>query len=357
MKILQLTEHYLSFFGGVEINTHEICRRLVRDGFDIEVVCERERGTLKEEVIDGVRVHRVFGFRLANAKYDVARIAPSMLPAAIKNDADIVHCHAYGFFPSYVSLFSKKPTLITNHSDPKAKIYPLCDLSRSLPSKVCDRIVCTTGLEKRHIQSLGLSAQKITVIPNGVTLPPVNAPRVDFGKVTLCLARLDVANKGQDILLEAMPKIVSNVPDAKLWVVGEGKDLGKLKALAQRLELGGCVEFKGRIDHPTKFLYLKNSRLLCIPPRTESFGVVYLEAMAYGLPIVTTAVGGVPEVVGDSAILVPPENPAALAEAVIRVLTDKTLSDELSRKGLERVKQFDWDVLIKRYEKVYESMC
>ena len=144
MKILQLTEHYLPFFGGVEINTHEICRRLVRDGFEVEVVCERERGTVEREIIDGVVVHRVFGFRLTKVKYDTARVAPHMLLSAVKNDADIIHAHAYGFFPSYASVFSSKPTLITNHSDPAAKVFPFFDLSRRIPPRLCDRIVCTT---------------------------------------------------------------------------------------------------------------------------------------------------------------------------------------------------------------------
>ena len=212
-------------------------------------------------------------------------------------------------------------------------------------------------MERKHIEALGVEPRRITVIPNGVTLPPMDVPAdAGFGNVILCLARLDVANKGQDILLQAMPQILRRVPNAKLWIVGEGKDLGVLKALASKLHLNGSVEFKGRLSHAAKFLLLKNSRLLCLPPRTESFGVVYLEAMAYGLPIVATKVGGVPEVVGDAGILVPPENPAALVEAVIKVLTDRALADDLGSRGLSRVKLFDWELLIKKYERVYESV-
>ncbi len=356
MKILQLTEHYLPFFGGVEINTHEICKRLVRDGYDVEVVCEREKGTVDREIIDGVKVHRVFGFRLVNVKYDTARIAPNMLLSAIKNDADIVHAHAYGFFPSYASIFSNKPTVITNHSDPTAKIFPFFDLSRSLPPRLCDHIVCTTDLEKTHLEVLGVTPEKITVVPNGVTLPPMQVPAKNFGRIILCLARLDTANKGQDLLIRAMPRILSRVPDAKLWIVGEGKDLEKLQRLSSTLNLNKSVEFKGRVDHQTKFLYIKNSQLLCLPPRTESFGVVYLEAMAYGLPIVTTRVGGIPEVVGDAALLVPPNDPSALADALIHVLTDQIFAEDLHERGLKRVKRFNWDELVKKHETLYERL-
>ena len=353
-----MTEHYLPFLGGVEVNTHEICKRLVRDGFEVEVLCEREKGTAKNEVIDEVKIHRVFNFRLIKLKYDIGRIAPKMFLSALKNDADIIHAHAYGFFPTYASSFSNKPVVITTHSDPSAKIFPFWDLSRTIPLTLCDHVVATTEMERLHLISRGVRPMKISVINNGITLPPLSMPRIDFpSKIILCLARLDIAHKGQDILLEAMPKVISKVPDVQLWVAGNGKDAMILKKLAKELKIAERIKFTGPITNPTKSSFLKNCNLLCISPRTESFGVVYLEAMAYGLPIVTTKVGGIPEVVGDSALLVPPNDPSALADAMIQVLSDRHLADSLNKKSLERVKRFDWEVLVKKYEKVYEQLA
>ena len=357
MKILQLTEHYLPFLGGVEVNTHEICKRLVRDGFEVEVICGKEKGTAENEVIDGVKIHRIFNFRYIKLKYDVGRISPKMLLSALKNDADIVHAHAYGFFPTYTSVFSNKPTLITTHSDPTAKIFPFGDLSRSIPLRLCDHVVATTELEKQHLIKRGVSSKKISLIPNGITLPPLNVPKIVYpSKTILCLARLDAAHKGQDILLQAMPKVISKVPDVKLWIVGEGKDEKMLKDLTKKLKICKNVEFKGPITNPAKSLLFKNCSLLCISPRTESFGVVYLEAMAYGLPIVTTRVGGIPEVVGDSALLVSPNDPLALADELIYILSDDKLAEGLRKRGLERVKRFDWEDIVKKYEDLFESI-
>jgi glycosyltransferase involved in cell wall biosynthesis len=357
MKILHVVEHYLPFLGGVEVNTHEIAKRLVRDGFKVEVVCEREKGTTEYEVMDGVKVHRVFNLRLVELKYDIGRIAPKMLLSIAKNDADIVHAHAYGYFPTYASIFTGKPTVITTHSDPTAKIFPLWDLSRSIPLKFSDRVIATTEMERLHIIKRGVSPKKITVIANGITLPPLKMPKIEHqNKIILCLARLDIAHKGQDILFHAMPKVISKVPNVKLWVVGTGADLAALKALSNKLKIDEYVEFKGSIGKPDKFLFLQNSQVLCVSPRTESFGVVYLEAMAYGLPIVTTSVGGVPEVVGDSAVIVPPNDPSALANALINVLTSKKFAETLSEKSLDRVKQFDWEGLVSKYEALYEQL-
>ena len=340
------------------MHIYEISRRLVKDGFDVEVICGREAGSAKYEVMDGVKVHRVASFSLAKLRYDIGRIDVGTLLSAVKNNADIVHAHAYGYFPTYASIFSNKPTVITTHSDPSAKIYPFWDMTRSIPLKLCNHVVATTEMEKRHLAKRGVHLEKITVIPNGITLRPMNAAIRDnlSTKNILCLARLSAVHKGQDILLQAMPKVLSKIPDAKLWVVGGGNDLVKLKELTNALKISGSVEFKGLIDETMKFWYLENCQLLCISPRTESFGIVYLEAMTCGLPIVTTSVGGIPEVVGDSALLVPPNDPSALADALIKVLTDGKLADNLSKKGLERVRQFNWDILVKKYERLYEEI-
>jgi glycosyltransferase involved in cell wall biosynthesis len=358
MRILQLTEHYLPFLGGVEVNTHEICKRLIRDGFEVDVVCEKEPGTKQEEVMDGVRIHRVSGLHLVKLKYNVGKVAPAMILKGVLNNADLVHAHAYGFFPTYVSMFSNKPVVITTHSDPAAKIYPFCDLSRSIPLRFANRIIATTQMEKVHLTHRGVKESKVTVIPNGITLRAKAAPSNShvFNKNILCLARLDTAHKGQDILLEAMPKVVSKVPDAKLLLAGTGKDADKLKGLIKKLGIGANVEFKGAITDPIKSEFLRNCRILCITPRTESFGVVYLEAMGNGLPIVTTNVGGIPEVVADAALLVPPNESSSLADTLIEVLTNDEIAEDLGKRGFERAKRFDWDCLVKLYEKVYCSL-
>lgn len=137
MKILHLTERYLPFFGGVEINIHEISKRLVRNGFEVKVVCENEKGTTNYEVMDGIEIYRVSGFELIKLKYSVGRIAPAMLFSVVNKEIDIVHTYSYGFFPTWASIFSHKPTVITTHSDPTARIYPMWDMFRSIPTRLC----------------------------------------------------------------------------------------------------------------------------------------------------------------------------------------------------------------------------
>jgi len=356
MKILHLTPNYLPAIGGVEISTHEINKRLVKDGFEIEVVTQKEPNTPRYEIKDDVSIHRVSVFELLELRYRLGRMTPYMIPRIFQANFDILHAHSFGFFPTWVSLLSTKPVVITPHSDPSSKIYPLCDLLRAIPIRRADTIVALSEMERKHLIEQEVEPEKIVIIHNGVTLPPVKGKDIGIHPIILCMARADILHKGQDVTLQAMKKVHRSLPDVKLIMAGDGKDLPFLKAMARNLGLENCVKFTGFLHDADKWDYLSSCDVLSIAPRMEPFGVVYLEAMAYGRPIVTTNVGGIREVVDDCAVLVPPNNPGLLAAALIQVLTDKKLAQTLGQKGLGRVQSYNWDNLVQKYKALYESL-
>ena len=275
MKILQITQHFLPICGGVETVIYETSKRLVRDGYDVTVICEREPGTAKYEIIDGIKVHRVFGFQLAKINYDKVRVAPEMLLELKRNNFNAVHFQGCGHFLLWMSLFTNKPTIITTHSDlPKGSI--LWSELRSIPLRLCDKIIAISKMEKQNLKLRGVREDKIVVIPHGVTLPPPEVPRIDLGKSIFCLGRLDTYIKGQDLLIQAMPKVISNIKDAKLYIAGIGKDIVKLKRLTKSLRLENSVTFLGEISDYTKNLYLKNSSVFCLPSRIEAVSYTHL---------------------------------------------------------------------------------
>lgn len=356
MKILHLTPNYLPSIGGVEINTHEINKRLVKDGFEIEIITQKEPNASRYEVEDGVSIQRVSVFELLKLRYRLGRMTPYMIPKIFQVNFDILHAHGYGFFPDWVSLLSTKPVVITPHSDPVAKIYPLWDLLRAIPIRRADRIVALSEMERKHLIEQGVKPEKIVIIHNGVTLPPVKGKDVGIHPMILCMARMDIDHKGQDVMLKAMKKVHRALPEVKLIMAGDGKDLPLLKGMAKNLGLEDCVEFTGFLYGADKWDYLSSCDVLSIAPRMEPFGVVYLEAMAYGRPIVTTNVGAIPEVVDECAVIVPPNNPGLMAAALIQVLADKKLAQTLSQKGVRWVQGYNWDNLVQKYKALYESL-
>lgn len=356
MKILQVTQHYFPFLGGVETSLHEICKRLVGRGYSVDVLCQQEKNTPPHENLDGVDVYRVRSYEPIRLKYGIGAISPGMLRHVHKSDADLIHAHAYGFFPTWTTLLSEKPTVITTHSSPMSRIYPIGDLLRVVPVKLCDRVVAITEMEKSHLTKRGVRRDRITVIPNGVTLPPPAGKDIGLHPMILCLGRVDMDHKGQDVLLIAMKKVLKFAPTVKLVIGGTGKDFVRAKTMARELGLSPSTLFTGSLPETSKWDYLHSCDVLCIPSRTEPFAIVCLEGMSLGRPIVATDAGGITEVAKGAAIFVPPNDASSLADALIRVLKHKDIADELGKNAIQRVQRFNWDLIFPKYETLYKGL-
>jgi glycosyltransferase involved in cell wall biosynthesis len=145
--------------------------------------------------------------------------------------------------------------------------------------------------------------------------------------------------KGQTFLLRAWPAVLEGEPRALLLLAGDGPDEGALTAQAAALGLGRSVRFLGfRQDVPS---LLACAEVLVLPSLNEGFGMVLVEAMAMGKPVVASAVGGVPEVVldGQAGLLIPPADPRALAAAILRLLADPRAARRMGEAGRERARE------------------
>jgi phosphatidylinositol alpha-mannosyltransferase len=155
------------------------------------------------------------------------------------------------------------------------------------------------------------------------------------------------------VLLEAMAELPN---DVSILIAGTGPDSPRLR---DRYCSDPRVVWLGQVSETTKLELLRRSSVLCTPSRHgESFGVVLLEAMAAGLPVVASDLPGYRGVSNDgtAAILVPPDDPAALARELIRVLSDDHLADSLRTAGLHQARRFSMDTLAERYVEIYEDL-
>jgi glycosyltransferase involved in cell wall biosynthesis len=146
-------------------------------------------------------------------------------------------------------------------------------------------------------------------------------------------------------LLAAVPRLRARHPDLTVRVVGGGPELPRLAALVERLGIGAGVRLLGPLptDEAVRQEY-RDATVFCLASRQEGFGMVLLEAMAAGLPIVACRSGAVPEVVtdGETALLVPPGDPEALAEALLALLADPDRRRRMAEAGRERARRHDW---------------
>ncbi|MBI3756921.1 MAG: glycosyltransferase family 4 protein [Deltaproteobacteria bacterium] len=184
---------------------------------------------------------------------------------------------------------------------------------------------------------------------------PAGVKSEDF---ILCVANHN-AKKAVDVLLNAFARLLSSSSSLNLLLVGEGPLTTDLKRLAQELHLNSHVQFLGSKNYEEVAELMRRSRLFVLPSRAEPFGIVLLEALASRKPIVATKVGGIPEFIenGVNGLLVEPDNPCVLSEAMKTVLQDPILANTLATNGYELVKaHFDWKVAAEKYERAFQAL-
>ncbi|MFL6283832.1 MAG: glycosyltransferase [Pyrinomonadaceae bacterium] len=231
-------------------------------------------------------------------------------------------------------------------TDAKMRIYN--QLNRlTLPRAA--RVITVCGPFARQLSGAGVSPEKISVVHSSIAAP--DAPRAEdvselktrLGvaegeRVILAVGRLS-REKGHVGLVHALEHLRrdARATKLKLVVVGEGPERERVEAAALSLGLGACVVFAGHTSDVRPFYALAD--VLALPSHSEGSPLVLLEAMAACVPVVATAVGGVPEVAtdGETALLVPPHDPSAMAFALARVLSDATLARSLADKAAAHV--------------------
>jgi glycosyltransferase involved in cell wall biosynthesis len=210
-------------------------------------------------------------------------------------------------------------------------------------SGAIDRLVfCSDAFRQQVLRPGSRLREKSSVVLNGLDIDPApEGQATSFKRVYIaCVAHLH-EHKGQDVLLRAFKELGDFHSGLELDLVGDGPFRGELEALASELGIRERVNFRGRVSRETALEFMRGARAVCLPSRRETFGLVVAEAMLLGVPVVATTVGGIPEIVRHEidGLLVPPDDPRRLGEALQRVLTDEPLRERLTEAGGRRARE------------------
>jgi len=360
--------------SGVGVHVLNLSKELVNKGHEVQVLSsnlfkeESEKIVSNYGNVEGIETRRFSVLKIPSVASGYIPY-PELLETILRSDADIIHAHSYAYFPTYVSALSRtlkrKVLVLTPHQPPTESAFRNRFLMRmynrgigSLSLRAADGIVAVTKLEAAYlIKEAGAEPHKITVVPEGIDLNLYYA-KADQSKESeniLFVGRL-ATEKGLSFLIEAIPEVVSQHPSATFLFVGE--DHGVKHALLRRaadLKVSRYVKFLGPKFGAALADIYRESRLFVLPSLYETFGLVILEAMASGLPIVTTRVGGVPELVRDgyNGVLVPPKDHVALAEAINSLLSNRQLYRRMSAQNVETAKRYSWRRIAERIEALY----
>jgi glycosyltransferase involved in cell wall biosynthesis len=226
-----------------------------------------------------------------------------------------------------------------------------------------DAITTVSQLTADRIgETFAIRPERIAVIPNGVDGAfwgaTADAPALARRPpVILAVGRLHPV-KGHDVLLHAFARLAAVDREARLVVVGDGGSRIALEALAVELGIARQVDFRGHLEPHAVRAMMDAARCFALPSRSEGLPLALLEAMSAGLPVVATRVGGVPEVVDDAtAILVPPEEPARLAEGLSRALDVSPALNRLVARARDRAQRFSASAADAAYAATFDTVC
>ncbi len=349
--------------GGAEKILAETAIRLDRNLFDAEVLALKGWGPCGDLLkAHGVPVTVLNGGGVWDA--GVLLRAARFFEA---NDFDIVHSHVF-WANLTAGLFKKNYRLIWHEHDMDDWMSaPLRSLQKIFIRRSDAVLAISQAVADRLSGRMPFLKDRIQVVHNTVAFP---AEKPDAGarnalrrewfadspdvKIIGSVGRLEEPKKGLTVLLSAARRVVDQFPAARFVIAGDGPDRARLEKMSAKLDMTSHVRFIGAQQNVWP-LY-EAFDLFALPSRWEGFGIVLLEAMAKGLPVVATRQGGVPEVVVDheTGVLVPVDDEAALAGALLDTLNNPDRARTMGEAGRKRIeKDFDLAVAVKRMESIY----
>lgn len=348
-------------FSGGELQVFLLIDGLRRRGARNVIACRRDSAAAHEAAGRGIETCYA---PMVN-ELDLGSLVA--LRAAIRtHGADLVHLHTgrATWLGGLAAWSAGVPAITTRRMD---RAVARGWRTRLTYERLVERVVAISPAVKGRLTDGGVPASRVSVIASAVDperLLPLRGREevrqglgvpVD-GTVLLVLAAL-VRRKGVDVVLRALEVLARVGLRPLLWVAGEGAENASLEALARDAGVEGQVRFLGRRGDVPDLLGACD--IVVIPSRREGLGVAALEAMAAGRPIVASAVGGLAEAVVDrrTGLLVPPDDPEALASALEEIVRDPSLRAALGAEGPRRVAEsFAAEQMVESYARLYESV-
>ena len=241
--------------------------------------------------------------------------------------------------------------------------FGLTGLAWFFAMRMADRIQTISGYLKGFARRMG-AKQEIAVVPNGVDLTKFKNQNSKIkmtnqnSKIVITTSRL-VKKNGIDTLIKAIAEVKKEIPDIKLWILGGGEQAAELNSLAEHLGIKSSVKFFGEIPNDEVYDYLGQADIFVRPSRSEGLGTSFLEAMAVGLPIVATSVGGIPDFLkdGQTGLFCKKDDPSDLAEKISQLFHDADLRKKVAQRGQELVlRDYSWDSVALRVKGIFDKM-
>jgi glycosyltransferase involved in cell wall biosynthesis len=341
--------------GGTERQMSELICRLDPSRFEVNVACLSRRGALHDRV--AAAAASVNEYPISTLK-SVRTAAQALRFARWCRAAGIALVHTCDFYSNVFALppatLARIPVRIGSRRDVSIpERTPGQQRLQRLAYRCAHRVVTNAGASAAKLMQEGVPAGQIEQISNGIDLSRHAAAAVMDGRSVTTVAHLR-PGKGIDVLLKAAAALLTRLPDVTFRIAGDGTERPALQALCTTLGISERVQFLGHTpDIPA---LLRSSSVFAFPSLMEASPNAVIEAMASGLAVAASNAGGIPEVVEHerNGLLVPPGDPRALSDALVRLLTDTALSQKLGIAARETIaRRFSFERMVDAFERLY----
>lgn len=350
--------------GGVEISTYKIAKHLAQRGHEVSVITSLDKGLPVRSSEQGFFVYRTRYPRIKIIGIMIFWLGIWLILTRI--NPDVVHGQTANMaLPALLNRKMRgKPYYIWGQGSEIYLRWLFKKQYLKLIFKHASMVIALTEDMRREIREI--CDRQVVVVPNGVDLNQFeNVSGKDIRrqleisvgrKVIVFVGRLHPI-KGLGYLVRAMKLVKERNKDAVLVMVGGGEEKGRLEKLAADLGLLEDIRFVDSVASEEVPRFLMASDVFVLPSMSEGFPNVILEAMACGLPIVATRVGGLPEIIedGKNGLLVEPGNPEQIAGSILQLLGDDRVREKISENNREKVKNYDWERVIDKLEEIYRA--
>jgi glycosyltransferase involved in cell wall biosynthesis len=344
--------------GGGAIAIHQVAKRLINK-FDIRIISWNHSG-IADETIDGVRYHRI-GCKFINPKIGMLIFQLSLPFLIVTNKFDIwLESFCPPFSTSFLPLFTRKPVVGVIHmlsAGDMARKYnlPIFRWVEWIGLKLYTKMIATSS-NFRDIISETNPRAKIEVIPNGIDR--VYVKKGIKKNQILFLGRLEINQKGLDLLIKSFNIVKKSLPKLKLIVAGSGiaSEIKKFNKLVSESKFKEDIILLGKVERDRKEQLLKESKLMAMSSRFETFSMTTLEALSFGLPVVSFRIAGLDWIDEKTIIKTTPFSTIKFASNIVAVCKSSSIRSKYIQNGLEVAKKHRWTRISNLYFKYLKNI-
>lgn len=335
LRILYLVPDMFGSPGGIARHGHTVCRALT-SSFDVSVVALHDQREAHQEAAKAFPQMEYEACSSNRLKF----VTKALRGLRQRPSLILIEHPNFSHLGWLLARLRRVPCVVITHG---VDIWtPLSPLRRKAITWA-ERVICVSHFSaKRAREANGIAEERIRVLHNCLD-PDYKKIKTERGKAShpslLTVSRIlrSEEYKGHDLVIRALPTVLERFPNLIYNIVGDGDGRSQMETLAKQQKVSHAVRFHGVVPDETLANFYANTSLFVMPSRREGFGLVFLEAMAQGIPVIGGSEDATPEVIqdGESGLIVNPTSVEAVAAAISRLLSDDNLRQEMGVKGVQ----------------------